>query len=95
MLDRAVGSAPAEKEVQYRIYSQEDQVLLQSLLATLANLDFDYERERERINSGTTAPDLKARALRRLEERHRERREPYLRHLTVVQDRVMGDTRFG
>jgi hypothetical protein len=55
----------------------------------LADLDLEYERERDRVSSAAMDSGLKARAIRRLEERYRERREPYIRHLTVIQDRGM------
>jgi hypothetical protein len=59
------------------------------LLATLADLDFDFERERERVSSSTKDPKLREPLLRKVEERHRERREPYVRHLTLLQARMM------
>ena len=64
------------------------QPLLQSLLATLADLDFDYERERERISRSTEDSNLRVRLLRKLADKHRERRDPYIRHLTVLQARI-------
>ena len=72
-----------------RIYSPTFQPLMQSLLATLADLDFDYEKEREKLS--TTSPDtnIKIRALEKLKNRHRERREPYIRQLAILQQRMM------
>ncbi|MEE1655020.1 hypothetical protein VB618_02340 [Microvirga sp. CF3062] len=72
-----------------RIYSPAFQPLLQSLLATLADLDFDYEKEREKLSN--TAPDasIKIRALEKLKNRHRERRDPYIQQLAVLQKRMM------
>jgi hypothetical protein len=67
----------------------EVQPLFQSLLKTLADLDFDYERERKRVISSTEDPVLKSRLLSKLRERHRERREPYIQHLTILQERLM------
>jgi hypothetical protein len=63
--------------------------LLQSLLATLADLDFNYEKEREKLS--TTSPDnnIKIRALEKLKNRHRERREPYIQQLAILQKRMM------
>ena len=72
-----------------RIYSPDVQPLFQSLLATLADLDFDYERERERISSSTEDSNLRGRLLRQLADKHRERRDPYIRHLTALQARIM------
>ena len=76
-------------EVQRTFYSADVQPLLQSLLATLADLDFDFEQERERVATSTKDPKLRESLLRKMEERHRERREPYVRHLTVLQARTM------
>jgi DNA-binding transcriptional MerR regulator len=72
-----------------RIYSPAVQPLLQSLLATLADLDFDYEQQREKLS--TTSPDtsVRSRALEKLKNRHRERREPYIQQLTILQKRMM------
>ena len=75
--------------VQSRVYSPDDQVLLQSMLTTLADLDFAYEQERERVSSSTNDASLRARMLQKLRDQHRERREPYIRHLTVLQERIM------
>jgi hypothetical protein len=72
-----------------RIYSPDVQPLLRSLLATLADLDFDYKRERERISRSTEDPNLRVRLLRKLADNHRERRDPYIQHLTAIQARNM------
>ena len=77
------------EEVGRRCYSPEALPLFQALLATLADLDFDYERERDRISSSTPDPSLQTRALRKLEETHPARRDTYIRHLTVLQQRGM------
>jgi len=75
--------------VQSQFYSPDDQVLLQSMLTTLADLDFAYEQERERVSSSTNDASLRARMLQKLRDQHRERREPYIRHLTALQERIM------
>lgn len=62
--------------------------LFQPVLATLVNLDFAYERERDRLKTIGADPDAKDRALKRLEERHRERRAPYLQQLARLEDRI-------
>ena len=72
-----------------RIYSPAFQPLLQSLLATLADLDFDYEQEREKLSSTSPDTTVKSRALEKLKNRHRERREPYIQQLTILQKRMM------
>jgi hypothetical protein len=61
---------------------------LQPLLATLANIDLEYERERERLSDRTLDMALKARVLEKLKQQHREQREPYVQQLCVLQDRI-------
>src|SRR5215211_4550489 len=75
--------------VQSRFYSPDAEVLLQSMLTTLADLDFAYEKERERVSSSTQDANLRTRMLQKLRERHRARREPYIRHLSELQQRIM------
>jgi hypothetical protein len=72
-----------------RVYSPELQPLLQSLLSTLADLDFAYEQERERLIADETSNlVVRKRALERLNERHHEQCEPYIRHLEAIQERI-------
>ena len=72
-----------------KIYSPTYQPLLQSLLATLADIDFDYEKERDKLSKNAPDSNIRIRALEKLKARHRERREPYIRQLGVLQQRVM------
>ena len=76
-------------QVQTRFYSSDIQPLLQSLLSTLADIEFDYERERERVSTSTTEENLKLRLLQKLRDQHRERREPYIQHLTMLQQQIV------
>jgi hypothetical protein len=71
-----------------KIYSPAFQPLLQSLLATLADLDFDYEQQREKLSSTSPDATVRSRALEKLKNRHRERREPYIQQLTILQKRI-------
>ena len=82
-------SAPsAQQESPARMYSPDLQPLLQSLLGTLADIDFDHERERDTINSRAMDMNLKIRLLEKLRQHHRERREPYIQQLAIVQERI-------
>ncbi|KFG69969.1 hypothetical protein JH26_07445 [Microvirga sp. BSC39] len=63
--------------------------MLQSLLATLADLDFNYEKEREKLSNTSPDTTIRIRALEKLKNRHRERREPYIQQLTILQKRMM------
>ncbi|WP_114948743.1 hypothetical protein [Microvirga calopogonii] len=71
-----------------RIYSSDLQPLLQSLLGTLADIDFEYERECDHINCRTMNVNLKIRLLEKLKQHHRLRREPYLQQLAILQERI-------
>jgi hypothetical protein len=74
-----------------RMYSPTLQPLLQSLLATLANMDFEYERERDRLSASARDANLKVRVLEKLKRQHRERREPYVQQLAILQERMRPD----
>jgi hypothetical protein len=71
-----------------RMYAPELLPLLQSLLADLADLDFEHASDVETIGNSTAEEWLKQAAIRRLQDRHRERRTPYVRQLEAVQERV-------
>ena len=86
--NKAGSSQSAQHASPPRMYSPELQPLLQSLLATLADIDFEYERERDTISTRTTDVDLKMRVLEKLREHHRERREPYIQQLAILQKRT-------
>jgi hypothetical protein len=68
-----------------RLYSPDIQPLLQALLSALADIDFDYEIERDRLSNTSPDNDLKTKALEKLKARHRARREPYIQQLAVLQ----------
>jgi hypothetical protein len=78
----------AQPMTQPRMYSPELQPLLQSLLGTLADIDFEYERECDQISSRTMDMNLKIRLLEKLKQHHRQRREPYLQQLAILQERI-------
>ena len=77
-----------EKDRVAPVYSPALLPLMQSLLATLANLDAEHEHEVGRITRSSTPASLKPHLLAKLNERHRERRAPYVRHLALLQGRV-------
>jgi hypothetical protein len=62
--------------------------LMQSLQATLADLDFAHERELAKVKNGSSDPSLKENVRAKLEARHRERRDPYVRQLTALHARI-------
>jgi hypothetical protein len=63
---------------------------MRSLLATLANLDFEYEEARKKA-TGTSDINLRIRVLERLKESHRVRREPYIRQLASLHQGMHGE----
>jgi hypothetical protein len=67
------------------MYAPELLPLLQSLLADLADIDFEHASDVESIRTSTAEEWLKQTAIRKLQERHRERRAPYVRKLEAVQ----------
>ncbi len=71
-----------------RMYSPELQPLLQSLLATLADIDFAHESDIETVRNSLAEDWLKQTTIRKLQQRHRERREPYVRRLEALQERI-------
>jgi hypothetical protein len=70
------------------VYSPEITPLLQSLLATLADLDFAYESDLEVVRNSATDAVLKRKVIDKLQQQHRERREPYVRQLTAVERQI-------
>ena len=86
-MDQDSGRA-REKDRVAPVYSPSVLPLMQSLLATLANIDFEHEHEVERVTRSSAPASLKAHLLAKLTERHRERRTPYVGELAVLQGRV-------
>ena len=78
-----------EQDRAAQVYSPALLPLMQSLLATLANLDAEHEHEVGRITRSSTPASLKPHLLAKLTERHRKRRAPYVRHLALLQGRVL------
>jgi hypothetical protein len=57
-------------------------------LAALADIDFVHESEVALVRDSDADEWLKQSVIRRLEERHRERRAPYVRQLAAVEERI-------
>jgi hypothetical protein len=89
MADNKPYSARSAQQVtQPRMYSPDLQPLLQSLLGTLADIDLEYERERDNVNGRAMDMNLKIRLLEKLKQHHRQRREPYLEQLAILHERI-------
>jgi hypothetical protein len=70
------------------VYPPDLQPLLQSILAALADLDFVHASEVALIRDSDADEWLKQSVIRRLDERYRERRAPYVRQLAAVEERI-------
>ena len=77
----AIGNTP-------RAYPPDLQPLLQSILAALADIDLVHASEVALIRDSDADEWLKQSVIRRLDERHRERRAPYVRQLAAVEERI-------
>src|SRR5215218_4709331 len=75
-----------------RIYDSEVLPLLQVLLTMVADLDCDYERERDQIGATVMDSVLRDKALKELEKRHHERRDPYLQRLRRIEEQLSPGT---
>ena len=62
--------------------------LLQLLLATLADIDYEHESDIETVRISAADEWLKQATIRKLQERHRERRAPYVRRLDGLQKQI-------
>jgi hypothetical protein len=71
-----------------RMYSLEIGPLLQSLLATLADIDLAHKSDIETVRNSSAEDWLKQATIRRLQQRHGERRAPYVRRLEALQKRI-------
>jgi hypothetical protein len=69
-------------------YSLDILPLAQSLLGALADIDFEYQKERETILKSATEEPFKQRAIATLAKRHRERRDPYLREFDKLERQI-------
>jgi len=69
-------------------YSPELLPLLQSLLATLADLDFEHASDIEAVRNSSADEWLKQTTIRTLHERHQKRRAPYVRRLDGLQKQI-------
>ena len=69
-------------------YSPEVLPLLQLLLATLADIDFEHESDVETVRNSSAEEWLKQATIRKLQDRHQKRRAPYVRKLESLQMQV-------
>jgi hypothetical protein len=77
-----------DDDMDSRLHSPSILPLVQSLAATLADMDFVHQRELEAIDGGRGDAALKERRRRALERAHWERRAPYVQQLAVLRCRA-------
>lgn len=71
------------------MYSPNTKPLLQSLLSTLADIDFEYEQAKNKISKSSPDLNLRIRVLEKLKAQHQERRTPYIQQLAILQERMI------
>ncbi|HEX2727047.1 MAG TPA: hypothetical protein VHN20_14605 [Beijerinckiaceae bacterium] len=86
MLERTQRIVESHREP--RVCPAEVEPLMQTLLSTLADIDFEYEYERRKLNCSAADRALKTMMRQRLEQRHNERRRPYVEELTRLHARL-------
>ena len=62
--------------------------LLQLLLATLADIDYEHESDIETVRNSAADEWLKQATIRKLHERLHQRRAPYVRELESLQKQI-------
>jgi hypothetical protein len=74
------------------VYADDIEPALQDALAVLANIDAHYDGERERLELWTGPDSVKNRLAGQLEEAHRQEREPHVKRLAELHQRLMNET---
>lgn len=72
----------------YPVYPDDIRPRLQSVLATLADMDLALERTIESIRANGTDEVQKREVINLIRKRHQERRAPYLSELSELQKRI-------
>ena len=62
--------------------------LISSLSSTLNNIDLEYQSELQRLRASHLADEFRRVISRTLQERYRQRREPYVKHLAELRRRA-------
>lgn len=67
-----------------RIYAEDLAPSLQMLLAALADIDFSYDRDLDRLRQSPFPEQRRRQIAQELEHQHRRDREPYVRRLAEL-----------
>jgi hypothetical protein len=71
-----------------QVYSPDLLPLLQTLLATLADIDFAFERDLANIERSTAEESLRRQVTERLRQKYRERRTPCVQQIAALQEQI-------
>jgi hypothetical protein len=89
MTKKNANRAPFQAHGSHRAYSPEILPQMQSLLAALADIDCAYDIDVETVRNSTVPGVIKQGVLATLQQRHQERRAPYIRQLEALQHRML------
>lgn len=70
------------------VYPADIQPLMQSLLATLADIDFEHEKHLERLDSSEMDFRLREKLVQKWNDTHQARRDPYVQQLAALYEEV-------
>jgi hypothetical protein len=84
---RSVDAQNEEPELQTELSSLP--LAPQALIDALVDIDLAFERRCQELNNSRLGATLQYHRLEKLRVQHRERREPYVRQLIALQDRLM------
>ena len=79
---------PRAGPTRFPIYPDDIRPRLQSLLASLADIDIAHEKRLDSIRNSTADETQKREVIERLRKRHLEHRAPYVRQLAELQKRI-------
>jgi hypothetical protein len=91
MTDREAAAQPQQGSTR-PVYSPNLHATMAALLSTLANIDFEHEREMDALAGSAVKGVVREHIAERLRSRHRERREPYVERLLDLQAQAMAMT---
>ncbi|HSP24227.1 MAG TPA: hypothetical protein VLQ65_03550 [Saliniramus sp.] len=80
-------AAPADHQAS--VYPDDLQPALQHALALLADIDFRFEQERQKLAHWTAPESVKERLVDEIDREHQRAREPYVLMLAELHRRIM------
>jgi hypothetical protein len=73
---------------QPRLMPAEFQPAIQAILSILADIDFAHEHELEKVERSVLDERFKTKLIAKLNQLHRQRRQPYAHELLYLQERT-------